>query len=52
MLLADILEESARKGPERVAVRFKGKAYTYEDVRQRVGRLTAAWVRVRATTWP
>lgn len=46
MLLADILEESARKGPERVAVRFKGKAYTYEDVRQRVGRLTAAWVRL------
>ena len=46
MLLADILEESARKGPDRVAVRFKGKAYTYEDVRQRVGRLTAAWVRL------
>lgn len=46
MLLADILEESARKGSDRVAVRFKGKAYTYEDVRQRVGRLTAAWVRL------
>lgn len=40
--LVDILDESARAYPEKVAVRFKGRSFTYACVKDRVDRLAGA----------
>lgn len=40
--LVDILDESARAHPDKVAVRFKGRSFTYACVKDRVDRLAGA----------
>lgn len=42
MTLVDRLDETARRYPHKVALRFAGRSFTYSDVKDRVDRLAAA----------
>jgi long-chain acyl-CoA synthetase len=44
MLITDILDNSARRYPEKIAVRFNGDCFTYAELADRVNRLAAALV--------
>ena len=52
--LVSLLDDSARAFPDKVALRFRGRSFTYAELRGRVDRLAGALASlgcVKATTW-
>jgi long-chain acyl-CoA synthetase len=49
MNLADILDSSSNRYPDKVAIRYKGKAYSYAELWGRVRRLASALLNLNVT---